>query len=151
MYSKIYKSPVGKLLIVANDDALTRVDWCEHDVLETGSNIIIEKTIQQLDKYFSGESKSFDLPLDPSGTDFQKKAWMALRGIPYAQTISYKQQAEKIGNAKAVRAIGAANGKNPISIIVPCHRVIGSDGKLTGYAGGVDTKLGLLEHEAKFA
>jgi methylated-DNA-[protein]-cysteine S-methyltransferase len=102
-----------------------------------------------LDEYFKGNRKDFDLPLNPTGTAFQKNAWDALLKIPYGETRSYKQQAEAVGNAKACRAVGAANGKNPISIIIPCHRVIGTDYKLTGYGGGISVKEKLLELECR--
>jgi len=100
--------------------------------------------LNQLREYFSGERKKFNLPLDLEGTDFQKKVWKELQRIPYGKTISYKTLSEKIGNVKAIRAVGKANGQNPVAIIVPCHRVIGSDGNLTGYASGLDIKEKLL-------
>lgn len=103
----------------------------------------------QLAEYFSGKRREFDLPLEPLGTEFQKKAWNALREIPYGKTLSYGEQARKIGNPKSARAIGAANGRNPISIFVPCHRVVGSAGDLTGFAGGLETKRFLLELESR--
>ena len=103
---------------------------------------------RQLGEYFSGARTQFDLPLQPEGSEFQKQVWQALRAIPFGQTRSYLDLAKAVGSAKAARAVGAANGKNPLSIIVPCHRVIGSDGSLTGFAGGLDTKAALLAHEA---
>ena len=113
---------------------------------------LVKCAINMLCEYFSGTRDNFDdLPISPEGTDFQKKAWTALRAIPYGQTRSYKEQAESIGNVKACRAVGGANGLNPISIIIPCHRVIGSNGKLTGYGGGLDIKKALLELEDKFS
>ncbi|WP_390960950.1 methylated-DNA--[protein]-cysteine S-methyltransferase [Photobacterium sanguinicancri] len=105
----------------------------------------------QLDAYFSGSLTRFTVPLAPQGTEFQKQVWTALRSVPYGETCSYKAIAEAISNPKAVRAVGAANGKNPIAIIVPCHRVIGADGKLTGYAGGVEMKAFLLKLEGSLA
>ena len=102
-----------------------------------------------LKEYFDGKRREFDLPLKFEGTDFQKKAWNALLTIPYGQTRSYKEQAEAVGNKKACRAVGAANGKNPISIIVPCHRVIGTDGSLIGYGGGLEMKKSLLDLERR--
>jgi len=104
---------------------------------------------QQLAEYFAGKRTEFDLPLAPTGTPFQLQAWQALREIPYGTTLSYSQQATRIGNPKACRAIGLANGRNPISIIVPCHRVIGASGALTGYGGGLPAKKWLLAHEAR--
>ncbi|HUB41643.1 MAG TPA: methylated-DNA--[protein]-cysteine S-methyltransferase [Streptosporangiaceae bacterium] len=103
---------------------------------------------RQLASYFAGQLTAFDLPLAPAGTDFQRQVWAALRTIPYGQTWSYAQLAEKIGRASAVRAVGLANGKNPISVVIPCHRVIGSDGSLTGYGGGLDRKRFLLDLES---
>ena len=107
------------------------------------------RAAEMLGEYLEGKRRDFDLPLDPKGTEFQKKAWNALLTIPYGQTRSYKEQAEAVGNAKACRAVGAANGKNPISIIIPCHRVIGTDGSLIGYGGGLAVKKALLELEAR--
>lgn len=105
------------------------------------------QTEQQLNEYFSGTRKTFTIPLHPIGTEFQKQVWTALTSIPYGETRTYAQLASQIGNPKAVRAVGAANGKNPLSIIVPCHRVIGSSGNLTGFAGGLDAKATLLSLE----
>ncbi len=110
-------------------------------------NPVLEKAIKQLDEYFSGQRKVFELPLNPQGTEFQKKVWGNLLKIPYGQTVSYKRLAEMSGNSFASRAVGMANNKNPIAIIIPCHRVIGADGKLTGYAGGLDLKRELIELE----
>ena len=109
------------------------------------------ETIRQLDAYFAGELMDFDIPLAPDGTDFQKRVWAVLATIPYGTTLTYGEVAKRIGQPKAARAVGAANGQNPISIIVPCHRVIGSSGKLVGFGGGVPTKSSLLEHERRFA
>jgi len=108
---------------------------------------VLNQTKLQLEEYFSGRRTQFDLPLAAKGTDFQQSVWQALCKIPYGETWSYQQLADEIGNPKAVRAVGLANGKNPISVIVPCHRVIGKNGKLTGYAGGVETKEKLLQLE----
>ena len=105
----------------------------------------------QLGEYFEGHRQDFDLPLDPTGTEFQLSAWTALRSIPFGTTVSYGEQAEQMGDKRKARAVGAANGRNPISIIVPCHRVVGSNGSLTGFAGGIDTKDWLLIHERRVA
>ena len=151
-------SPIGPLHLAANSKALTAIhhsferlkDWNKNDVIyENKKNIIIEKTILQLTEYFNGKRKHFNIPLDLSGTNFQLKAWEALKKIPYAKTVSYSDQAKLIENPKASRAIGNANNANPISIIVPCHRVIGKSGKLVGYGGGLDRKDYLLELEQK--
>ena len=109
---------------------------------------MLRAATEQLGEYFAGTRKDFDLPLAPEGTPFQQKSWEALRAIPYGETISYGEQARRLGSPSAVRAVGAANGRNPISIIVPCHRVIGSDGSLTGFAAGLDAKAWLLRHES---
>ena len=105
--------------------------------------------MRELDEYFAGQRTEFTLPLAPSGTDFQQSAWKVLCGIPFGETISYGEQARRLGNPNAVRAVGGANGRNPIGIIVPCHRVIGADGSLTGFGGGMDVKRTLLDHERK--
>ncbi|MFC6051807.1 glycosyltransferase [Acinetobacter sp. Ac_877] len=157
LYFKEMKSPVGHLKLVAHDQALVAVLW-ENEKLnrvklaelkQDYSHPILQKTEQQLLEYFSGQRKIFDLALDFYGTEFQKSVWNALLQIPFGETRSYKQIAESIGNVKAVRAVGAANGKNPISIIAPCHRVIGVNGKLVGFAGGLENKNILLSLESK--
>lgn len=157
LYFKEMKSPVGHLKLVAHDQALVAVLW-ENEKLnrvklaelkQDYSHPILQKTEQQLLEYFSGQRKTFDLTLDFQGTEFQKSVWNALLQIPFGKTRSYKQIAESIGNVKAVRAVGAANGKNPISIIAPCHRVIGANGKLVGFAGGLENKNILLSLESK--
>jgi methylated-DNA-[protein]-cysteine S-methyltransferase len=107
----------------------------------------VDDARRQLDDYFEGRRREFDLPLDPFGTPFQQSVWQVLRTIPYGQTMSYGQQAERLGDVRKARAVGAANGKNPLSIVVPCHRVIGSNGHLTGFAAGVEVKSWLLDHE----
>lgn len=146
-----YDSPVGTLTLVASDAGLQAV-WWPDDVRATAlgeraDHPILASTIAQLDQYFSGTRRSFDLPLDPAGTPFQQKVWEVLRGIAYGQTITYAEQARRLGDVRKARAVGAANGRNPISVIVPCHRVVGSNGALTGFAGGMDAKGWLLEFE----
>ena len=154
-YYQLYDTPVGELLLLSNGDALTAthmtagkyvpamsVDWVCDERLP-----ILTQTKRELDAYFRGTLRAFTVPLAPHGTDFQQRAWMALTQIPYGETRTYGQQAHSIGSPKAVRAIGAANGKNPIGIIVPCHRVIGANGTLTGYAGGLRNKEFLLKLE----
>lgn len=116
----------------------------------TAATPLLQKALQQLEAYFAGKLKEFDLPLQPAGTAFQQNVWDQLVQIPYAATITYLHMAKRLGNVKAIRAAASANGKNPLAIIIPCHRVIGTDGKLTGYAGGLHRKQWLLEHEAKF-
>lgn len=148
-------SPVGALKLVAHDRALVAVMWDNEDhkrvrlaeLVEDHQHPMLHKVKQQLEKYFAGQRQQFDLPLDFQGTVFQQQVWQALLNIPYGETRSYKEIAVQLGNEKAVRAVGAANGKNPISIIAPCHRVIGSSGALVGFAGGLDKKQILLSLE----
>ncbi len=154
IYKKI-KSPMGDLYLVASALALEGLifsnTWSEykkkHLDLVPGDNKIIKQTTKQLSEYWQGTRRSFDIPLKMTGTDFQIKAWKALTKIPFGKTKSYKEQALAIKSAKAVRAVGAANGKNPIAILVPCHRVIGANKKLTGYASGLSHKEFLLKLE----
>lgn len=154
---KTMKSPVGELKLVASDRGLAAVLWENDDpkrvrlapLVEDGNHPVLLETERQLGEYFAGKLKTFTLKFDPLGTAFQKDVWNALATIPFGQTRSYAQIATQIGRPKAVRAVGAANGRNPISIIVPCHRVIGSNGKLTGFAGGLETKEILLKLESK--
>lgn len=150
-------SPVGLLTLAAKGDKLTAILWeCEidgrvplGDMIEDPSFPILLKTEQQLNEYFAGERTCFELELDFTGTDFQKEVWAALLEIPFGETRSYGDIARRIGRPKAVRAVGAANGRNPISIVAPCHRVIGASGKLTGFAGGLDNKALLLKLEGR--
>lgn len=147
-----YHSPIGILRLVCTKDALEELTF----VKETGSNTedlskIVLTCKDQLDKYFDGKLTVFDIPLIFSiGTEFQKSVWQALKDIPFGETKSYKDIAVSIGNPKAVRAVGGANNKNPISIVIPCHRVIGNSGKLVGYASGLANKEWLLFHEKKY-
>jgi len=153
---KFVSSPVGLLKLVANDLALVAILWENDDpkrvrlgsLIEDVDHPILCLAEQQLGEYFAGARKSFDLPLDFAGTPFQKKVWSELLNIPFGQTRTYGQIANSIGKPRAFRAVGAANGKNPISIVAPCHRVIGKDGSLTGFAGGLEAKECLLEIEA---
>ena len=148
-------SPVGALKLVAHDQALVAVMWDNEDhkrvrlaeLIENIQHPMLLKVKQQLEQYFAGQRQQFNLPLDFQGTDFQQQVWRAFLTIPYGETRSYKDIALQIGNEKAVRAVGAANGRNPISIIAPCHRVIGSGGALVGFAGGLDKKQILLSLE----
>lgn len=140
-----YKSKIGNIYITADNESLTGISFYEQK--QTCSNEIIERTIKQLHEYFNAERKIFDLPIKLIGTEFQKKVWLELAKIPYGQTRTYKQIAQAIGNKNASRAVGNANNKNPIAIVIPCHRVIGTNKKLVGYAGGVDKKQFLLDIE----
>lgn len=153
MSYRTISSPIGELTVVELDGALVGLYMTDHKPaphLETFGERD-DDTLPQLDaqlgEYFAGERTSFDLPLAPTGTDFQQKVWAALRTIPYGETWSYGRLAEAVGQPGAARAVGLANGRNPISIVVPCHRVVGSSGKLTGYAGGVERKAFLLDLE----
>lgn len=150
-----YTSPLGVMTLQANDDGMLGA-WFETQTTQPENlgeyvedHPILGDVITQLDEYFSGQRKIFNIPLSANGTEFQIKVWQALTTIPYGQTWSYQDLANAIGNPKAVRAVGLANGKNPVSIVVPCHRVIGKNGKLTGYAGGVERKAQLLELERR--
>ena len=151
-----YQSPVGTLHLSADEHAVTRLSFSKTEVIsgepskEYGSNTIISRCISQLDNYFSGKDLKFDIPTDQAGTAFQRSVWEALQTIGEGQTISYMELSKKLGNVKAIRAVGTANGRNNIAIIVPCHRVIGSGGDLVGYAGEIWRKKWLLEHEARF-
>ena len=164
-------SPVGTLTIVAHDSAIVAIRWdVESDarqpdarnpvdrklaeypngvrfVTDVGEHPVLARAVEQLGEYFAGARTEFDLPLDPDGTVFQRQAWQELARIPYGETITYGEQAIRLGDRNKMRAVGAANGKNPIPIVVPCHRVVGADGKLTGFAGGIENKAWLLDHE----
>lgn len=152
-YFTTFDSPVGQLLLCGDANALRGVSFesSKHSTPPPPhwkpSHSEFAEAIRQLKAYFRGELREFDLPLAMEGTEFQLRVWNALRTIPYAETISYSQLAQRIGNPRAVRAVGLANGSNPIPIIVPCHRVIGSDGSLTGFGGGISTKRKLLDLE----
>lgn len=152
-YTTTIDSPVGPLLLTSDGTSLTRLlfDAEPDPVWSTEPCEVLDRAVTQLREYFAGERTDFDLPLDPAGTPFQKATWMALRDIPYAQTINYGQLAGRVGNPNASRAVGLANGRNPISIVVPCHRVIGANGSLTGYGGGLDRKRLLLDLERRVA
>lgn len=150
------ESPVGALTLVASEHALVAVTWREQraghvplaQALPASSHPVLEAAAGQLREYFAGARRVFDLPLELMGTDFQRQVWGALRRIPFGETRSYADIAREIGQPAAVRAVGAANGRNPIAIVVPCHRVIGSSGALTGFGGGLQAKARLLALEA---
>jgi methylated-DNA-[protein]-cysteine S-methyltransferase len=155
---KVIDSPVGKLKLVASADGLAAILWDRDDprrvplgtCVESPHHPLLVETEHQLREYFAGKRRTFALDLHFRGTAFQKRVWQALLAIPYGETRSYGQIAAEIGRASAARAVGAANGRNPISIIAPCHRVVGSNGKLTGFAGGLDIKERLLALEAEY-
>lgn len=152
-------SPVGELRLVATATSLVAVLWPEEregrvrfavEPVE-GSNPILDQTASQLGEYFDGTRRTFDVPLELRGTEFQQDVWTALAEIPFAETSTYSKQAAAVGRPRATRAVGSANGRNPLSIVLPCHRIVGADGKLTGFAGGLDTKRWLLDHERTVA
>ena len=155
LFSTTINSPVGDMSLVASDRALVALVWRReahrgafHNATEHPEHDVLRETTRQLREYFAGKRRQFDLELDFRGTDFQRSVWSTLLTIPYGETRTYGQIAEAIGNPTAVRAVGAANGRNPISIIAPCHRVIGMNGNLTGFGGGLDAKAYLLTLEA---
>ncbi|MET0863891.1 MAG: methylated-DNA--[protein]-cysteine S-methyltransferase [Nakamurella sp.] len=153
----IIDTPVGPLTLVGDDGALSGVYYAEHvrrpppEFFGARDDAAFAAVVDQLNEYFAGERRSFELELRPNGNAFQHKVWAQLIRIPYAETRTYGQLAAALGDTRLARAVGAANGQNPLSIIVPCHRVIGSDGKLTGYAGGLERKRFLLELETPTA
>ena len=148
-YLGYYSSPLGMLQVRSTENAVTVISFKESNEKEL-SCAVIDMAVRQLDEYFKGNRYSFDFPLAQPGTEFQQNVWKHLCQIPFGKTISYLQLSKQIGDVKAIRAIAAANGKNNIAIVVPCHRVIGSDAKLVGYAGGLWRKKWLLDHEAKY-
>lgn len=152
---KTIQSPVGKLKLVASDKGLVAVLWQNDnpnrvrlgELVKQDSHLVLTEAQRQLGEYFEGKRRNFSVALDMRGTTFQRNVWEALLAIPFGETRTYRDVADRLGNARATRAVGAANGRNPISIIVPCHRVIGSNGKLTGFAGGLEVKAHLIELE----
>ncbi|MFC6635123.1 methylated-DNA--[protein]-cysteine S-methyltransferase [Microbulbifer taiwanensis] len=150
---EIYPTRFGEVGIAAGEEGLVALEFHRERPLpieadwQRRSSPLTDRAARQLQEYFSGERRDFDLPLAPRGTEFQRRVWDALLRIPYGETRSYRQQAEALGNLKAIRAVARANGANRIAVVIPCHRVIGSDGSLTGYAGGLDMKARLLSLE----
>lgn len=157
-YYTVMKSPVGDITLIADDVSLRGIYWPNQkpdrvkfpDLEKYNSNRVLKSAVKQLESYFSGKRKDFNIPLSPVGTEFQKEVWEALRLISYGETVSYGDIAKQIGRPKAVRAVGGAIGRNPLSILIPCHRVIGASGKLTGFAGSLSTKEFLLNLESRF-
>lgn len=153
IHYRIFDSPFGRILVAGSYAGLCRVDFQEGDARFAPPRNWVEapgvfpEVEEQLSAYFAGERRSFDLVLDPGGTQFQQRVWRHLTEIPYGSTISYGRLAQAIGNPQSSRAVGAANGANPIPIIIPCHRVVGADGRLTGYRGGIELKRRLIELE----
>ncbi|MFC5411864.1 methylated-DNA--[protein]-cysteine S-methyltransferase [Larkinella bovis] len=148
MYTTSIHTPVGLAVICGNEDGITSVR-CSNEPVPESSFVptILHKCARQLEEYFLNGRRFFDLPLCPQGTPFQRSVWQMLAEVPYGRTMSYMELTRRLGDEKAIRAVAAANGKNPIWIIIPCHRIIGSNGDLTGYAGGLARKKWLLEHE----
>ncbi len=154
-YRKMTTTPAGELTLIASDKGLSAILWQNDDpmrvrlspVEDCHIHPLLLQTEEQLLEYFTGKRRVFSLPIDVTGTDFQKQVWKALLAIPYGQTLSYSEIGLQIGRPKAARAVGAASGKNPVSIVIPCHRVIGRNGQLTGFAGGLQTKSRLLSLE----
>ena len=153
----LYNSPLGTIKIKISGLYINELTFIDEEEVQNETMELsaegkksLRKCIIQLDEYFSGKRKIFDLPIQQKGTDFQQKVWKELGQIPFGKTISYMKLAQKLGNVKAIRAAASANGRNELCIIVPCHRVIGSDGSLTGYAGGLPRKKWLLDHENKY-
>ncbi|MCB0383066.1 MAG: methylated-DNA--[protein]-cysteine S-methyltransferase [Psychroserpens sp.] len=147
----IIKSPLGYTKIIGDQDGISEVTILNSEEKETDIiPVELEDCVIQLQEYFKGSRTEFDLSLNPQGTDFQKRVWNQLQQIPYGKTVSYLELSKHLGDIKAIRAVANANGKNPLWIIIPCHRVIGSDGSLTGYAGGLYRKQWLLEHESPY-
>ena len=146
-YIANYNSPIGNLVVISNQQSILECNFQNKKKQSKEIPRILERALKQLDEYFKGERRKFDLDLSPSGTEFQEEVWKQLIEIPFGSTISYRELAVNVGNKRAVRAVGNANGKNPISIMIPCQRVIGSDGKLVGYGGGIEKKKWLLDFE----
>lgn len=159
LHSRHHDSPIGRLTLVASDAGLVAILWPEERpdrvrlgaMAEGGAHPHLDRAAVELSAYFTGDLRAFTVPLDPRGTEFQRAVWRALATIPYGETRSYAAIAAQIGRPTATRAVGAANGRNPLSIVAPCHRVIGSNGALTGFAGGLSIKTFLLDHERRHA
>lgn len=147
METIIISSPVGSLRLTASDNALTGLDFTDEPAAGATSNPVLVETMRQLEEYFNGTRKTFDIPLETTGTAFTRRVWEELKDIPYGEAISYKQLAVNSGSPKAFRAVGMCNGKNRIAIIIPCHRVINADRGLGGFSGGLEKKRFLLRHE----
>jgi methylated-DNA-[protein]-cysteine S-methyltransferase len=148
MASAVIDTPIGPLGLVASESGLRGIRFHARGLRTEGRSPVLDEAAGQLDAYFAGEPTEFDLPLDLAGTEFQVRCWRALATIPYGRTVSYGEQARRLGlGPDAARAVGSANGQNPLPLVLPCHRVIGADGSLTGFGGGLETKRFLLEHE----
>jgi methylated-DNA-[protein]-cysteine S-methyltransferase len=163
LYRPPIESPIEPMTLVSSSEGLRAVLWSNDvdrsrtrdrvrlDGWVEGASEVLHEAVQQLDGYFAGTLRTFDLPLDPAGTEFQVAVWRALAEVPYGETTSYGKQAANLGRPTAVRAVAAANGRNPLSIVLPCHRIVGADGSLTGFAAGIPAKKWLLDHESRHA
>lgn len=147
METVFIKTPLGIAKIIGDEDGISLISISDEEEVSSKIPIILQETVSQLNEYFEGKRTDFTFKLNPSGTEFQQKVWKGLLEIPFGKTMSYLELSKKLGDVKAIRAVASANGRNPLWIVVPCHRVIGTDGSLTGYAGGLWRKKWLLEHE----
>jgi methylated-DNA-[protein]-cysteine S-methyltransferase len=141
------KTPLGIATVIGDEDGVSVIAVSDQGIVSVAIPVVLSDAVSQLNEYFEGKRSNFTFKFNPKGTDFQKKVWKGLLDIPYGKTRTYMEQSKILGNSKAIRAVATANGKNPLWIVVPCHRVIGTDGSLTGYAGGLWRKKWLLEHE----
>ena len=146
MTTAVIQSPLGHIKIQEENNSITRIEFCTEE-LQSAENDLLKKAEDEIQAYFKGKKKSFSFEISPQGTKFQKEVWQELLRIPYGETISYLELANRLGDPKSIRAAASANGRNPIAIVVPCHRVIGTDGSMTGYAGGLERKRALLTLE----
>ena len=146
MTAAVIQSPLGHIKIQEENNSITRIEFCTEE-LQSAENDLLKKVEDEIQAYFKGKKKSFSFEISPQGTKFQKEVWQELLRIPYGETISYLELANRLGDPKSIRAAASANGRNPIAIVVPCHRVIGTDGSMTGYAGGLERKRALLTLE----
>lgn len=148
METAFIQTPLGVAKIVGDDNGISIISILEEGEITQSIPVVLQEAVQQLQDYFQGNRNEFDFKLNPQGTEFQQKVWQELLNIPFGKTLSYLDLSKKLGDVKAIRAVASANGRNPLWIVVPCHRVIGTDGSLTGYAGGLWRKKWLLEHES---
>lgn len=148
METTYFKTPLGIAKITGDEEGISGISISDEGEYSSIIPVVLQEAVSQLNEYFEGKRNNFNFKLNPSGTEFQKKVWTALLEIPFGKTLSYLELSKELGDIKAIRAVASANGKNPLWIVIPCHRVIGTDGSLTGYAGGLWRKKWLLEHES---
>ena len=151
LYHDSFETPIGFIHVEANDSGICSIDFHDLPEVEANASLLTNAAIKQLSVYFAGEIQEFSVPLAPNGTTFELEVWNELSKVPYGETCSYLDIANRMNNPKAIRAVGRANGANPIAIVIPCHRVVGADGSLVGYSGGLWRKRWLLDHEARIA